>query len=164
MLNRYSCIGHLGADATVRTLESGATVIGFSLAITEKWKDQQGNMQERTDWVNCSIWKQPGQSTALAPYLRKGGKVYVEGKPSARTYKTEAGDAKASLELRVDRVELLSASGQQGQAAQPQAAAPQQQAYAPVTQQAIQQQNAGYVAPQWAGSVMPGGHEDDLPF
>lgn len=161
MLNRYQAIGHLGADATVRTLESGATVIGFSLAITEKWKDQQGNQMERTDWVNCSIWRQPGQSTAIGQYLRKGGKVYVEGKPTARAYKTDAGEARASLELRVDRVELLSASGQQGQAApQPQA----QQAYAPVTQQAIQQQNAGYVPPQWTGSVMPGGHEDDLPF
>lgn len=173
-MNRYAFIGHLGKDADVRTIESGATVIAFTVAVTETWKDKQGNKQEKTTWVNCSIWRQPGSSIAIGQYLRKGTKVLVEGKPEARAYQKNDGTAGASLEVRVDNLELLSSLQQQQ--GQPQQAAPQQRG---VSQEQIRQQNAGYVAPQQFSQpaqaaydrqqqtyhpVDTGSIADDLPF
>lgn len=106
-LNRYQCIGNIGADAEVRTInDNQRAVISFRMAVTEKWKDAQGNPQERTTWVKCSIWRKPGQ-TGIAEYLKKGQQVYVEGKPTAQAYLDKDGKPQASLELTVDNVELL---------------------------------------------------------
>ena len=155
-LNRYTIIGNLGKDAAVRSMQDGTQVISFTVAVTEKWKDKAGQPQERTDWVSCSIWRQAGQSVEIAKYLVKGMKVLVEGKPSARAYQNQAGEIAASLEVRVDKVDLLSSmlSQQQGHGA------PAQQQYqqpAPQRQQPAPTQYSE-PAPQSAA------HDDDLPF
>lgn len=106
-MNRYQFTGNLGKDAEVRTLESGVQTIGFAVAITEKWTDRNGEKKENTTWVNCTIWKQAGQSTALATYLKKGQKVLIEGKPTARAYSKPDGTVGSSLEVRVDQCELI---------------------------------------------------------
>jgi single-strand DNA-binding protein len=111
MLNRYQIIGHLGQNANVKTTESGSTAISFSVAVTESYKDKQGQKVENTTWVNCTIWRQKDQSTKIAEYLTKGTKVLVEGKLTARAYSDKQGEAKASLELKVDNVQLLGAKG-----------------------------------------------------
>ena len=154
MLNRFTFIGNLGQDAQVRTLDSGTSAISFSVAVTEKYKDKQGNAQEITTWVSCTRWVPQGGSTALANYLLKGQKVYVEGKPSARSYVAQDGTAAAVLNVRVDKIELL--GGSQGQSAQPNSSynAPQQQATSP-QQQAPQRYNNS--------DLDPDAH-DDLPF
>lgn len=106
-LNRYQFIGHIGADAEVRTInDNQRAVISFRVAVTEKWKDAQGNPKENTTWVKCSIWRKPDQTT-IAQYLKKGQQVYIEGKPTANAYVDNEGAAKASLEVTVDSVELL---------------------------------------------------------
>jgi single-strand DNA-binding protein len=151
MLNRFSFIGNLGQDAQVRTLDSGTSAISFSVAVTEKYKDKQGNTQEITTWVSCTRWVPQGGSTALANYLLKGQKVYVEGKPSARAYLTQANEPAAVLDVRVEKIELL--GGAQAQAApQAQAAAPQPQAPRP---SAPQRYNHNDLDPE---------AHDDLPF
>lgn len=156
MLNRFTFIGNLGQDAQVRTLDSGATAISFSVAITEKYRDKQGNTQELTTWVNCTRWVQQGGSTALAQYLRKGQKVYVEGRPTARGYVANDGQAAASLEVRVEKIELLGSAQQQGAAPQPQAQAqPQAQTSRPA--------HPSSPAPTSYASA-PSSSEDDLPF
>ncbi len=104
--------GNIGRDAELRTLDSGTTAISFNVAVTEKYKDRSGQQVENTTWVNCTKWVQPGGSTKIADYLKKGTKVLVEGKPSARAYTANTGEAKASLELRVDNIELLGGSQQ----------------------------------------------------
>jgi single-strand DNA-binding protein len=119
-MNRTSIIGNLGQDAQVRALDNGMSAIGFSVGVSERWTDAQGVKQERTDWFNCTLWRK-SDKTAIAGYLKKGTKVLVEGKASARAYVNNAGDTVANLEIRVDNVELLSSQNQ----AQPQSSAPQ---------------------------------------
>lgn len=98
-------IGHLGKDAEVRDA-AGKKVISFAVAHTEKYTDRNGAKQEKTTWVNCSLWRQPDK-TGIAQYLTKGTQVYVEGTPSVRTYENKEGQTLASLELTVQSIELL---------------------------------------------------------
>ena len=157
MLNRFQFIGNIGQDAQVRTLDNGTTAISFSVAISEKYKDKQGNPQEITTWVSCTRWVPQGGSTALSNYLLKGQKVYVEGKPSARAYVTQAGEAAAVLDLRVEKIELLGSAQAQAAASYPQAASPQPQAQTP------RQTAPAQSAPLTKSDLNPDEH-DDLPF
>jgi len=100
---KLQVIGNLGKDAVVNNV-NGKTVINFSVAHTEKYKDAQGVQKERTTWVECAYWT---DRTAVAPYLRKGTQVYVEGTPDVRTYQTKDGTQGASLSLRIATVQLL---------------------------------------------------------
>ena len=87
---------------------SGKNVINFTVAHTEKYKDSQGNNQEKTTWVDCAYWT---DRTALAPYLTKGKQVFAEGTPEVRTFTRQDGTAGASLSLRVREVQLLGGRG-----------------------------------------------------
>lgn len=101
---KLQIIGNLGRDADKRDV-NGKAVINFTVAHTEKWKDAQGNQQDRTTWVDCSYWT---EKTGIIPYLTKGTTVYVEGNPDARAYTSKEGEAKSSLTCRVAQVQLLS--------------------------------------------------------
>ena len=96
-------IGHLGKDCITNTV-NGKSVINFSIAHTEKFKDAQGSQKEKTTWVECAYWT---DRTAVAPYLKKGTQVYVEGTPEVRTYPKNDGTTGTSLSLRVMTVQLL---------------------------------------------------------
>jgi single-strand DNA-binding protein len=106
-LNRYQFIGNLGADATVRQLDgSTRCAISFNVAVTEKWKNQRGEQQEKTSWVACTLWRE-ADKTGIAQYLRKGQMVLVEGQPSARPYVTKENYPAASLDVTVQDVQLI---------------------------------------------------------
>jgi single-strand DNA-binding protein len=102
---KLQVIGNLGKDCVTNTV-NGKNVINFNVAHTEKFKDAQGNQKERTTWVECAYWT---DRTGIAPYLRKGTQVYVEGTPEVRTYPKNDGTTGASLTLRVLNVQLLGA-------------------------------------------------------
>jgi single-strand DNA-binding protein len=104
---KMQIIGNLGKDCTVNTV-NGKNVINFNVAHTEKFKDAQGNLQEKTTWVDCSYWT---DRTAVAQYLTKGKQVYAEGQPELRTYQKNDGTPGASLTLRVREVQLLGGKG-----------------------------------------------------
>ncbi len=103
-------IGNLGKDAVVNNV-NGKSVINFSVAHTEKYKDAQGNQKDRTVWVECAYWT---DRTAIAPYLKKGTQVYVEGNPDVRSYATQDGKQGASLSLRIQSVQLLGTRQNEG--------------------------------------------------
>jgi single-strand DNA-binding protein len=103
-------IGNLGKDCIVNTV-NGKNVINFTVAHTEKYKDSQGNQQEKTTWVDCGYWT---DRTAIAQYLTKGKQVYVEGKPDVRAYQKNDGTAGASLSMIVREVQLLGGRGDSG--------------------------------------------------
>jgi single-strand DNA-binding protein len=124
---KLQAIGHLGKDCTTNNV-NGKTVINFSVAHTENWKDQQGAKQSKTIWVECSWWT---DRTAVAPYLLKGTQVYVEGNPEVRTFSKQDGSAGASLSLRILSVQLLGSANREGG----QQAAPATQYQAPQAQQ-----------------------------
>jgi single-strand DNA-binding protein len=102
---KLQVIGNLGKDCVTNTV-NGKNVINFNVAHTEKFRDAQGNQKEKTTWVECAYWT---DRTGIAPYLRKGTQVYVEGTPEVRTYAKNDGTTGASLTLRVLNVQLLGA-------------------------------------------------------
>ena len=109
---KLQIIGNLGKDCVVNTV-NGKSVINFTVAHTEKFKDSQGNQQEKTTWVDCAYWT---DRTAISPYLTKGKQVFVEGTPEVRTFTRQDGTAGASLSLRVREVQLLGGRGEAGSA------------------------------------------------
>jgi len=110
---KMQVIGNLGKDCVVNTV-NGKNVINFTVAHTEKFKDSQGNQQEKTTWVDCAYWT---DRTAVAPYLTKGKQVFVEGQPEARSFQRNDGTPGASLSLRVREVQLLGGKGDSGSSA-----------------------------------------------
>ncbi len=95
-------IGNLGKDAEVKEV-NGKKVINFSVCHTQKNKDGSS----KSTWVECGKW---GETTAIAPYLTKGTKVYVEGVPDLNLYKKNDGEPGGSIRLLVNKIELLGKS------------------------------------------------------
>ena len=120
---KMQVIGRLGKDCVVNTV-NGKSVINFTVAHSEKYKDSQGTLQEKTTWVDCAYWT---DRTAVAPYLQKGTQVYVEGQPEARSFQRNDGTPGSSLSLRVREVQLLGGksdnAGGSGSSYQPNTAA-----------------------------------------
>lgn len=100
---KMQVIGRLGKDCVVNTV-NGKNVMNFTVAHSEKYRDSQGNQQEKTIWVDCAYWS---DRTAVAQYLTKGTQVFVEGQPEARSFQRNDGTPGASLSLRVREVQLL---------------------------------------------------------
>lgn len=107
---KLQVIGNLGKDCVLNTV-NGKNVINFTVAHTERFKDAQGNQKDKTIWVDCAYWT---ERTGIAPYLKKGTQVYVEGQPEVRTYQTQDGKHGATLTLRVLSVQLLGSRGDGG--------------------------------------------------
>lgn len=107
---KMQVIGNLGKDCVVNTV-NGKNVINFTVAHTEKYKDSQGNQQEKTTWVDCAYWT---DRTAVATYLTKGKQIYAEGQPEVRSFTRQDGTAGASLSLRVREVQLLGGKAEGG--------------------------------------------------
>jgi single-strand DNA-binding protein len=100
---KMQVIGRLGKDCVVNTV-NGKNVINFTVAHSEKYRDSQGNNQEKTIWVDCAYWT---DRTAISPYLQKGTQVFVEGSPEVRSFTRQDGTGGASLSLRVREIQLL---------------------------------------------------------
>lgn len=125
---KMQVIGNLGKDCVVNAV-NGKNVINFTVAHTERFRDSQGNQQEKTIWVDCAYWT---DRTIISPYLTKGKQVYVEGQPEARSFQRNDGTPGASLSLRVRDVQLLGGRGDQSPAnGNPTAAASQSAEPAP---------------------------------
>lgn len=103
---KLQIVGNLGADCIQKEV-NGKTVINFNVAHTEKFKDGQGNLKEKTIWVNCAYWT---DRTAIVPYLKKGQMVYAEGSPEAEGYMNKDNQPAATLRMRVQNVQLLGGS------------------------------------------------------
>ena len=99
---KLQLIGYLGKNAVQREA-NGKSVLGFSVAHTERFRNQQGVQQERTTWVDCSLWERDN----LVPYLTQGTQVFVEGAPLLDMYNNNAGERVAQLRLRVNNIQLL---------------------------------------------------------
>ena len=100
---KLQVIGNLGKDCVVNQVNA-KNVINFSVAHTERYKDSQGVQKEKTTWVECAYWT---DRTGIAPYLKKGQVVYVEGLPEVRQYQKNDGTAGAALSLRVTSIQLV---------------------------------------------------------
>lgn len=104
---KMQLIGHLGQDAVVNNV-NGKTVINFSVAHSEKFKNKEGVEVNKSVWVSAAYWT---DRTAVAPYLKKGSQVYVEGSPEAKTYKNQnTNEVVPQLSLRVTSIQLIGGS------------------------------------------------------
>ncbi|HRH37547.1 MAG TPA: single-stranded DNA-binding protein [Flavobacteriales bacterium] len=105
-VNKVILIGNLGADPEVRHLQNGATVANFNLATKEVFKDKQsGERRELTEWHRVVAWRWNAEYTEK--YLRKGNKVYVEGKLRTRKWQDKDGIERYTTEVQADEMNLL---------------------------------------------------------
>lgn len=97
--NRATLIGHLGRDPEVRRLNNGSPVVSFSLATSETWRDKQtGERREKTEWHNVVIYNE-GLCKVAENYLKKGSKVFLEGKIKTRKWQDQSGADRWSTEI-----------------------------------------------------------------
>lgn len=111
-LNKVLLIGHLGKDPELRFVQSGQAVANFSLATNEKWKDKEGNDQERVTWHRIVIWGRLAET--VAQHLKKGSQIYLEGKIQTREWKTREGEKRLTTEVVGHSVQFL--GGEKSQA------------------------------------------------
>lgn len=98
-LNKVMIIGNLGADPEVRSFQNGGKVCNLRIATSENWKDKNtGERKEKTEWHTVSIFSE-GLVRVAESYLRKGSKVYVEGKLQTRKWQDQSGNDRYSTEV-----------------------------------------------------------------
>ncbi|MGB0403182.1 MAG: single-stranded DNA-binding protein [Salibacteraceae bacterium] len=107
-VNKVILLGNLGKDPEVRHFEGGRSVANFSLATTESYKDKNGERQDQTEWHNISIWR-PGLVGIAEKYLKKGNKVYLEGRLRTRSWEDQNQVMKYTTEIVVENLTLLGA-------------------------------------------------------
>ena len=111
-VNKAILIGNLGKDPELRYTSSGQAVASFSLATTDRYKDKEGNWQERTDWHNIVVWGRQGETAK--EYLSKGRSAYIEGRIQTRSYDDKEGNKKWITEIVASRVQFLGGRGEGG--------------------------------------------------
>ncbi len=98
-LNKVMLIGNLGADPEVRSFQNGGKVCNLRIATSENWKDRQtGERKEKTEWHTVAIFSE-GLVGVAESYLRKGSKVYLEGKLQTRKWQDQSGNDRYSTEV-----------------------------------------------------------------
>ena len=114
-LNKVMLIGNLGNDPEIRTTSNGSKVANFSLATTRQWNSASGEKQEKTEWHKCIAWNTGGKGTGLADiierYVKKGDKLYVEGRIEYRQYEDKEKQTRYVTEINVREVLLIGGKG-----------------------------------------------------
>jgi single-strand DNA-binding protein len=108
MVNKVILVGNLGQDPETRHTNGGNSVTQLRLATTEKYKDRDGAMQERTEWHTVIVWGKQGE--ACGKHLTKGRQVYVEGRLTTRKWQDKEGKDRYTTEVIGDNVRFLGGS------------------------------------------------------
>ena len=111
-VNKVILVGNLGNDPEVRYMPNGNAVTNLSLATSESWKDQQGQMQERTEWHRLTMYRRLAE--VAGEYLKKGSQIYVEGKLQTRKWQDQQGQDKYTTEIIVDQMQMLGGGNRGG--------------------------------------------------
>lgn len=111
-VNKVILIGNLGKDPEVRHLENGAVVANFPLATSETYTDRNGVKTENTDWHDVVVWR--GLAEVTEKYLRKGMKIYVEGKLKKRSWQDKDGNTRYTTEVVADELTILTPRNEMG--------------------------------------------------
>ncbi len=111
-MNKAQVIGNLGSDPEVRYTPKGTPVATFSVATTERWKDQEGQQKEHTEWHRIVVWRKLAE--ICGEFLKKGSKVYIEGKMQTRKWQDKKdGTDRYTTEIIASNMEMLG-GGQRG--------------------------------------------------
>ena len=114
-VNKAILIGNLGSDPEVKYTPSGVPVANVSLATNESWTDRNGERQERTEWHRLVFWRKLAE--IVGQYLRKGSKVYVEGRIETRSWEDQNGQKRYTTEIVVNDMQMLDGRGEQAEGA-----------------------------------------------
>ena len=106
MVNKVILIGNLGADPEIRYTQSGTPVVTFRVATTERWKGQDGQMQEQTEWHSIVAWRRLAE--ICGEYLAKGSRVFIEGKLQTRKWQDQNGNDRYTTEIVAREMKMLS--------------------------------------------------------
>lgn len=110
MVNKVILIGNLGRDPELTYTASGIAVTKVSLATTERWTSRDGQKQEDTQWHNLVFWRR--QAEVANEYLRKGSKIYVEGRIKHRQWEGQDGQTRYATDIEVQNFQFLSPRGE----------------------------------------------------
>ena len=111
-VNKVILVGNLGKDPELRNFEGGNMVANFTLATTEVYRDKNGNKADHTEWHNIAMW---GKLADIAgKLLRKGSKVYLEGKIKSRSWEDKEGNKRYVTEIIADSFTLLDRKSDNG--------------------------------------------------
>lgn len=103
-LNKVLLVGRLGQDPESHYLPSGDAVASFSIALSRRYKDRQGEQKEETTWVKISCFSK--QAEFAANYLQKGKAVFVEGRLRENRWETPEGQKRTQIEVIADRLQF----------------------------------------------------------
>jgi single-strand DNA-binding protein len=110
-VNKVILVGNLGKDPEVKYTPSGTAVARLTLATNERFKDKSGEWQDRTEWHNLVLWQR--QAEIAGEYLKKGSKIYVEGRLQTRSWEDQQTKQKRYMtEVVVNDLVLLSGRGE----------------------------------------------------
>ena len=103
--NKVILMGGITRDLELRETPSGAKVCNLPLAISESWRDKQGNQQESTCYIDAVVWNKTAEN--CVQYLTKGRQVLVEGRLDLQTWENESGEKRSKHVVRADHVTFL---------------------------------------------------------
>ncbi|MFV0521055.1 MAG: single-stranded DNA-binding protein [Mangrovibacterium sp.] len=104
-VNKVILIGNVGQDPEVKYLEQNVAVANFSLATTERYTGKDGNKVENTEWHRIVVWR--GLASVVEKYVKKGSKLYVEGRLRTREWTDKDGNKRYTTEIYADNLEML---------------------------------------------------------
>jgi single-strand DNA-binding protein len=117
-INKVIIVGNLGQDPEVRFMPNGNAVANFTVATSETWKDKQtGETKEKTEWHRIVMYQRLAE--IAGEYLKKGSKVYLEGKLQTRKWQNQQGQDQYTTEIVVNDMQMLDSRGQGGFQGQP---------------------------------------------
>jgi len=156
-VNKVILVGNLGNDPEVRYANNGAAIANLSIATSESWKDKNtGEQQEKTEWHRVVMFNRLGE--IAGEYLRKGSKVYIEGKLQTRKWQDQSGQDKYTTEIVANEMQMLDSRGdnmgQGGGGYQP----------APTQQAAPNQSGGGQASSPQSTPAPANDFDDDIPF
>lgn len=120
MANKAILVGNVGKDPEIRQTQSGDNIANLSLATSEKWKNKSGEQQEKTEWHNVVIFGK--LADVVEEYVKKGDKLYIEGKIQTRKWQDKENNDRWSTEVVLDfngKMEMLGSKGGNTQSEQP---------------------------------------------
>ena len=167
-LNRAQIIGNVGQDPEMRTIPSGNTVCKLKIATTDSYKDKSGNLVESTEWHTVTLWDRLAE--VANQYLKKGSKVFIEGKIKTSTYEKD-GITKYFTEISASQMILLGnapAGSGQGRDYSEQNSSPANNSNSnyPSPNNSVNSNN-DYGTPKFSNKdehVLPDFIDDDVPF
>ena len=151
-INKVILVGNLGRDPEMRYTASGSAVANITVATSESWKDKQtGEQQERTEWHRVVMFNRLGE--IAGEYLKKGSKVYIEGRLQTSKWQDGEGKDRYSTDIIANDLQMLDSRGGGGSSDFDQSSSPPR---APAPRQTN--------APAPSGPAAPDDFDDDIPF